>query len=205
MKNENKNHWYDGWFYDKLIAPNLDVTFVEMLRMIEPGSTVIDIGCGTGRFVFKASERVKKAVGVDLSKRNINLALKHKQERKIDNIDFIHGNALRLSEFIKEKFDYATVSYAIHEMDEAIRIKVLNEMHKIASHIIIADYAIPQPGNKRALLNYMAEFFAGPDHFKNFLSYKRKGGTNTLLKKSGLSLQEAKYDKTGTSYIVKVV
>ena len=38
MKQENKNHWYDGWLYDKFIAPNQDVTFVQMMRMMDVGS-----------------------------------------------------------------------------------------------------------------------------------------------------------------------
>jgi len=24
---EDKKHWYDGWFYDKIIAPNQDKLF----------------------------------------------------------------------------------------------------------------------------------------------------------------------------------
>ncbi len=35
MKQENINHWYDGWLYDKFIAPNQDVTFVQMMRMMD--------------------------------------------------------------------------------------------------------------------------------------------------------------------------
>ena len=42
---QNKNHWYDGWFYDRIIAPNQDVTIVQMMRMIEKGSSVVDVGC----------------------------------------------------------------------------------------------------------------------------------------------------------------
>ena len=38
MKQENKNHWYDRWLYDKFIAPNQDVTFVQMMRMMDVGS-----------------------------------------------------------------------------------------------------------------------------------------------------------------------
>lgn len=47
---ENKNHWYDGLFYDKLIAPNQDRLFIQIKNLIEPGSKVIDVGCGTGSF-----------------------------------------------------------------------------------------------------------------------------------------------------------
>jgi len=201
---ENKTHWYDGKFYDKLIAPNLDVTFVQMMRMIEPGSNVIDIGCGTGRFVFKISARAKKAVGVDLSIKNINLANKKKQKRNITNIEFIHANALRLNEILNDKYDYATISYMLHEIDISLRAKLLNELKKIAGHIIIADYLIPQPKNKRGLLNYAAEFLAGPDHFKNFLSFKKNDGLTKIIRDAQLRIIEEHLDTTKTSSIIKL-
>ena len=45
---ENKNHWYDGIFYEKFIAPNQDKLFAQIKNIIEPDSKVIDVGCGTG-------------------------------------------------------------------------------------------------------------------------------------------------------------
>lgn len=29
---ENKNHWYDGWFYDRIIAPNQDYALLLKLK-----------------------------------------------------------------------------------------------------------------------------------------------------------------------------
>lgn len=45
----NKEHWYDGWFYDRWIAPNQDSFFAYINTLLPPDSTVIDLGCGTGR------------------------------------------------------------------------------------------------------------------------------------------------------------
>ncbi len=201
---QNKNHWYDGWFYDKLIAPNQDVTFVQMMRMIEEGSSIVDVGCGTGRFVFKVAERAGKVIGVDLSTKNINYANRLKNNSNNNKINFLHADALHLSEVLEEKFDYATISYVIHEMDISLRVPLLNELRKIANNIIIADFAIPMPYNKRGLLNRTAEFLAGQDHFKNFLSFSGNGGINGLVKDANLKLIEERTDKTKTSSIVKV-
>jgi hypothetical protein len=33
---ENKNHWYDGWFYDTFIAPNQDRLFSQIAKYILP-------------------------------------------------------------------------------------------------------------------------------------------------------------------------
>lgn len=69
---ENKNHWYDGWFYDTIIAPNQDKLFSQIEKLIEPKSSIIDVGCGTGRLAFRLSAKCRSILGIDLSKRNIN-------------------------------------------------------------------------------------------------------------------------------------
>ena len=199
----NKNHWYDGWLYDKYIAPYQDITYVQILSMIEKGSKVIDIGCGTGRFEFKIADRVEKAVGVDLSIKNINFANKQKSKSST-NTEFIHYDALHLSELYKKQFDYAIVSYILHEIDMPIRTQLLNELKRIANNIIIADFAIPQPFNKRGLLNRTVEFFAGPKHFSNFLSFTKAGGIRGLVNEMNLKIIDERKDTTKTSYIVKV-
>ena len=50
---ENKNHWYDGLFYDKIIAPNQDRAFQIVKSLINKNSSVLDVGCGTGRLAFQ--------------------------------------------------------------------------------------------------------------------------------------------------------
>lgn len=49
---ENKNHWYDGWFYDKIIAPNQDKAFASVKSLIEEKANVLDVGTGTGDYYF---------------------------------------------------------------------------------------------------------------------------------------------------------
>jgi 2-polyprenyl-3-methyl-5-hydroxy-6-metoxy-1,4-benzoquinol methylase len=71
---ENKHHWYDGWFYDRIIAPNQDKLFWQIKNLIQPNSEIIDIGCGTGRLEFTLGDSCKSVLGIDLSIRNIERA-----------------------------------------------------------------------------------------------------------------------------------
>jgi len=71
---ENKNHWYDGWFYDSFIAPNQDKLFGQIKNLIEPDSRIIDVGCGTGRLEFALADKCRSVLRIDLSKRNIDKA-----------------------------------------------------------------------------------------------------------------------------------
>lgn len=49
---ESKYHWYDGLFYDKLIAPNQDKMIGKIKKLIEQDSEILDAGCVTGRLEF---------------------------------------------------------------------------------------------------------------------------------------------------------
>ena len=49
---ENKKHWYDGWIYDRIVAPNQKGVFERIEALIREESDVIDIGCATGRLTL---------------------------------------------------------------------------------------------------------------------------------------------------------
>ncbi|HKJ80929.1 MAG TPA: class I SAM-dependent methyltransferase, partial [Ignavibacteriaceae bacterium] len=74
MAEFNNDHWYDGWFYDKFIAPNQDRLFGEIKNLIDAESKILDVGCGTGRFSFFIKDNCNSILGIDLSKRNISRA-----------------------------------------------------------------------------------------------------------------------------------
>jgi len=201
---KNKFHWYDGLFYDKVIAPNQDGTFAIMRAMMKPNSTVIDIGTGTGRFVFQAAAKFEKVVGVDLSSRNINFANSQLKNLEIPNIAFLHANATEIKSHFPEKFDYSTISYVIHEMPYEMRLIVLKAMKEISNEIIIGDYFIPQPINKRGLSNRIAEFLAGFDHFNNYRNFAKHNGIFGLAETLGFTIIQEKIGVHGTSHIVKI-
>ena len=75
----NKKGWYDGHFYDRFIAPNQDSGFKEIRKIIPGNSTVIDIGCGTGRLLESILKNKKdiKYTGIDISEKLIDEARKN--------------------------------------------------------------------------------------------------------------------------------
>jgi 2-polyprenyl-3-methyl-5-hydroxy-6-metoxy-1,4-benzoquinol methylase len=125
---EDKYHWYDGWLYDRIIAPNQDKLFGQIKNLIEPQSTIIDVGCGTGRLEFTLADKSKSVLGIDLSKRNIdraNLSLLQFPDVKIS---FQHNN---LSDIISNgnvHFDFAILTYVIHEINTEERVNLLRDI-----------------------------------------------------------------------------
>ncbi|MDP2362713.1 MAG: class I SAM-dependent methyltransferase [Ignavibacteria bacterium] len=197
----NKDHWYDGWFYDKIIAPNQDNLFREIKKIIESNASIIDVGCGTGRFSFTIANSVSKVVGVDLSSKNITTANQTLQKNPNNKISFHHTN---LSELISQKlhFDYAVMTYVIHEVNPEDRIELLKQMACIADRIIIGDYIVPVNKGFWNLINEIVEFLAGKEHYNNFLNFVANNGLYGLIDKAGLKIVQEINNKPVTSQLL---
>ena len=202
MNSKNKNHWYDGLFYDKIIAPNQDKAFSIIKSIIENNSSVLDAGCGTGRLAFQLSDKVDNLVGIDLSQRNIKLAKRSLSKRPTTKIFFHHADIQSYLAGGKTHFDYAIVSYVIHEVDENQRENFLRILAGTSEHIIIVDYLFPRPKVFASILNEAVEFAAGSEHYRNFKSYIAGEGILGLAKKAGLKIEREIKNSPLTCHIV---
>jgi SAM-dependent methyltransferase len=195
--------WFDGIIYAAGIDPVLRKTREIIAGYIAEDSKVIDICCGTGALVFYIAKRCEDVTGVDHSSGMIKYADKEKENRGLANVKFIHADATNLSLYQDHAFDYAVLSFTIHEMPPYIRIPVLREATRIAKAVIIVDYMIPMPVNWIGIINLRYEFIAGYDHFQNFLNFRDNRGLDDLLEKAELTIEEETTEDKGTSRIVK--
>jgi len=202
---ENKDHWYDGWFYDKFIAPNQDRLFGQIKDLIEPNSNIIDVGCGTGRFSFSVSDKCKSVLGIDLSTRNIERANLILAENPNDKISFQHKNISAIISGGKEHFDYAVMTFVIHEVDEEKRVNLLKEIAQVADKIIIGDYLVPKPKGFWSGLNEIVEFVAGSEHYRNYKNYTANGGIYYLANKAGLKVITEIKNHPSTNHLVMLM
>jgi SAM-dependent methyltransferase len=199
---KNKYHWYDGWFYDVVIAPNQDKLFIQIKNLIDPGSKVIDIGCGTGRLEFALAGKCRSVLGIDLSGKNIERANLKLMQNPDYKISFLHADIKKIAGKGQSYFDYAILTYVIHEVDEEERITLLKEISLVADKIIIGDYLVPGLKGFRGFLNELIEFIAGSEHYKNYKSYMANGGIYYLANKTGLRIINEISDNPLTNQIV---
>jgi SAM-dependent methyltransferase len=202
MMPQNKNHWYDGWFYDKIIAPNQDKLFRQIKNLIEPQSTIIDVGCGTGRLEFTLADKSKSVLGIDLSKRNIERAnlslLKHPDVK----ISFQHNNLSNIISSGKVHFDFAILAYVIHEINAEERVNLLRDISQVSDKIIVGDYLVPRPNGFGGTISELIEFIAGKEHYSNYKSYMADGGIFPLANKAGLKAIDEITNDPFTNHIV---
>jgi 2-polyprenyl-3-methyl-5-hydroxy-6-metoxy-1,4-benzoquinol methylase len=201
---ENKDHWYDGRFYDLFIAPNQDKLFRRVQDIINPESTVLDVGCGTGRLALQLANKCKSIDAVDLSKRNIDIARRNFARQSATNVVFHHSDVLHLLGDTAKRYDYAVLTYVIHEMDESVRQTVLEALSRVAHKIIIVDYLAPQPRAFVSMVNELIEYVAGRDHYRNFKSFLGAHGLTGLAKSSGLSIVSEERIHPSASHVLVV-
>ncbi len=205
MINENKDHWYDGWFYDKFIAPSQDRLFGQIKNLIEPNSNIIDVGCGTGRFSFSIADKCRYVLGIDLSSSNIDRANQTLSKNPNKKISFQHKSIGEIISDGQEHFNYAVLTYVIHEVNVDERVKLLTEISMIADKIIIGDYLVPKPNCFWSILNEVIEFAAGSQHYRNYKSYVAKNGIYDLANKAGLKIVTEIKNQPSTSHLVMLI
>jgi ubiquinone/menaquinone biosynthesis C-methylase UbiE len=82
---------------------------------LQPGATVLDVGCGTGASAIPAAEQVGptgKVIAVDLADRLLEIARRKAAARKLDNIEFLHGDMENLG-YPDQFFDAVICVFAI--------------------------------------------------------------------------------------------
>jgi len=196
---KDKKHWYDGIIYDKFIAPNQDRMFRIIKGIVPKESNVLDVGCGTGRLSFQLANHCKQVVGVDLSSKNISVAKSKLNNTDYQNISFVHGDGSNFNN--NQIFDYAIITYVIHEMPEQERKMMLRKLTSSSKHIIIGDYLTPTPKTFWGSMNVVVEYLAGKDHYKNFKNYVKNGGLQYLSDEADLEIVREIKNQPQTSHI----
>lgn len=113
---------------------------------------VLDLGCGTGRFLNKAN------YGVDASEKMIELAKKKFPNKKL----FINDAAN--TEFEDEKFDVVFSFHLLMHLDKIKIIEIINEAHRILKTGGRLIFDIPST-KRRKLLNYKPMNWHGANSF----------------------------------------
>ncbi|MCF7952797.1 MAG: class I SAM-dependent methyltransferase [Spirochaetales bacterium] len=184
-------------FYRFFIDPLLKHLRKDLAEMIPHGSSVIELGSGTGTQSLLFSETCSRVVGVDINSAMASCASSRLKPGIHDHISFIHGDGRNLHFADAHEFDIAAISLALHEMPEEYRLPILLEMSRTAERLIIADYSSPLPNNMQGKGAFIIERLAAGDHYRGFRNYQRNGGLEQLIEAAGLKVLQTKMSLKG--------
>ena len=181
--------------------------YVPEFSAMKAGDRVLDICCGTGTQALHYARRGIIATGIDLNPGMIEAAEKNRGKQSLKNVSFQKASAQDLP-FKDDCFDYASISFALHEKERAASHKIICEMKRVVKKegaLVFIDFKAPLPQNAYSCLIKSIEFAAGREHFRYFKDYAEQGGLDELLKENHLHEKKRDYLKNGTVAIIKTI
>jgi ubiquinone/menaquinone biosynthesis C-methylase UbiE len=181
------------FLYDFLFDGILKTIRLQNLKLIKKYNckNIIDLGCGTGSQCKIISNNVKQIIGLDNSKKMIEIA----KIKKIKNTKFILGDITK-NNFPDKNFDCIIISLVLHSNNKKTIKNILNESRRINKKngiIIITDYDIGFhfKGAIANFLIFLIESFAGKSHRKNYYKFMKRGAIEKILKQEGYDILES--------------
>jgi len=194
--------------YETLVDPLLrDIRkFAPEFSGMKAGDKALDVCCGTGAQVLEYGRRGIITTGIDISPNMLNIATRNIRRQKAVNVSFQLADATSLP-FPDRYFDYASVSFGLHDKVKPVRYQIISEMKRVVKQdgaLILIDYQVPLPRNVLAVFARAIEFFAGGPHYQSFQDYLRNGGLKDLLKNHDLREYCRTYLMSGLIVVMKV-
>lgn len=124
----------------------------EIIETLQPQS-VIEVGCGEGRFIGMLNDKIKRKVGTDLAERPIMFAKAFNS-----NVDFHAIDAKDMN----EKFDVVTAIEVLeHIPDEEVNefFNILADRANTDGHVVISTPTTVLKLNKKHYRHYTADLF----------------------------------------------
>lgn len=121
---------YDEWNRLAYHITEFEVTKRYLDQYITEHKKILDVGGGPGRYSIYLTQKGHEVTLLDLSGKNIRQAVEHALEAGVHLDSCIHGDALRLSEYLykKEQFDVVLLMGPLyHLIQEEDRKRALSE------------------------------------------------------------------------------
>ena len=161
----------------------------DILNKIKFGESIIDIGCGSGDLLLKASRKISYGIGIDIDVHMIRHAQHEKDKKRLNNLKFIHGDIINNS---IPSHDIATCTLLIHSVAEETAIKILTIMLKASKKVIVADFDTEQVG-LFSIFTELDELISG--HYFNYRMYMKREGMFHYINKLSISVLKIENSK----------
>lgn len=108
------------------------VELLEKYALLQSDFCVADIGCGTGKFLAAFSNKVKSAVGFDISKKMLDYAKANLDKQNITNVELVNADFHSLdAKKYAGRFDlvFASLTPALSTREDILRATKMSRSH----------------------------------------------------------------------------
>jgi ubiquinone/menaquinone biosynthesis C-methylase UbiE len=161
------------------------------------GAEVLDVATGTGKQAFAFAKKGFSVTGIDLSDDMLKIARKN---NRYHNVKLEAGDATTMN-FPENRFDVASVSFALHDMPPSVGEKVLKEMVRVTrpgGTITVVDYDLPKNKFIKNLAYMMIKAYESK-YYPPFIN----NNLPALMEKSGIKIEKERKVLFGTGRIIK--
>jgi ubiquinone/menaquinone biosynthesis C-methylase UbiE len=124
--------WYLKW-YDKKHIERKEWIQEELNNRLTKEKALVDIGCGSGYFLIKNANKVKKAIGVDVSEEYLKYARQNAEERHVeDKCTFVSDD---LGDIEVEEESVVLCTQVLEHIDN--EVEALTKMSDIGTTLVI--------------------------------------------------------------------
>ena len=182
-------NWYDTLFQS--VNAGLVAMSMKMFPPV-PGTSVLDVGCGTGIQLSHYQRAGCEICGIDPSPAMLNVARK-----KLGCNAKLHlGDAANMH-FENDSFNLVTAMLVLHEMSPKNRDLVVAEIKRVTitnGRILIIDYHAgplqpPKGWFSKAFIT-ISEIGAGREHYQNYRDFMARKGVSSLVSNHGLIIEQ---------------
>jgi ubiquinone/menaquinone biosynthesis C-methylase UbiE len=137
------------------------------LAGIQPGDSVLEVGCGTGTLTLEAKEQAGasgRACGIDIIPGMIE-ASRRKAAAAHEEVTFQEGSIASIP-FPENSFDVVLCSFMIFHMSEETRRKGIHEIQRVlksGGRLMILDLTMPTQPIQKVIAKGLLGFSAGED------------------------------------------
>lgn len=173
------------------------------IKFLDKNDILLDLGCHNGQNTIKSSRFVKKAIGIELDEKALDLARLSLKRGKIKNVSFKSANLENKLDFGNNSFSKILFLDVLEHLNN--RHRILREIHRIlkSNGLLILGVPNNQTSWKRLQRSAGICSFSDPDHKIEF----SQNSIRKLLEKTEFEIIYIGYGKYDTPFkgIVDVI